>query len=148
MGDSGRAAVRHRGATNVSISPELLDEAWGLGINVSQAAERGLAYAIAEQRAVVWLEESRAAIESSNAFIADHGVEIQAPASREEHGAPVQFVSRSQVEAALERRVRRAAPVGAEGEVVLYRSVKGLLAASGVRAFMGDQVADEFQAAM
>ena len=76
MGESGRVAVRHRRATNVSISPELLDEARGLGINISRAAERGLAHAIAEQRAVVWLEENRAALESSNAFVEAHGLPL------------------------------------------------------------------------
>lgn len=76
MGESRRAAVRRRRATNVSISSELLVEAKGLGINISRAAERGLANAIAEQRAVVWLEENRAALESSNAFVEAHGLPL------------------------------------------------------------------------
>ena len=76
MGEFRRAAVGHRRATNVSISSELVVEARALGINLSQAAERGLVDAIAEQRAVVWLEENRAALESSNAFVEAHGLPL------------------------------------------------------------------------
>jgi hypothetical protein len=36
-------------------------------------------------------------LEIGSQRVADHGVEIQAPASREEHGAPVQFASRAHV---------------------------------------------------
>ncbi|WP_296757133.1 type II toxin-antitoxin system CcdA family antitoxin [Thioalkalivibrio sp.] len=76
MVDPGSAASRTRRATNVSISPHLLAEARQLGINISRAAEQGLARAIAEQRAVVWLEENRAALESSNAFVEARGLPL------------------------------------------------------------------------
>jgi len=76
MDESGNVAARTRRATNVSISPHLLAEARQLGINISRAAEQGLARAIAERRAVAWLEENRAALDSSNAFVEAHGLPL------------------------------------------------------------------------
>jgi len=61
-------------ATNVSMAEPLLAEAKALRINISQAAEAGLARAVAEKRAALWLEENREAIESSNAYVEKHGV--------------------------------------------------------------------------
>jgi len=63
-------------ATNVSLSESLLSEAKDLRINVSQAAEAGLAKAVAEKRAERWLKENREAIESSNAFVDKHGLPL------------------------------------------------------------------------
>ena len=62
--------------TNVSLSPHLIEEAKGLGINVSQACERGLEEQIKEARAGAWLESNRSALESSNRFIDDHGLPL------------------------------------------------------------------------
>lgn len=63
-------------ATNVSLSPELLEEAKALGVNVSRACERGLALQIAEVRAQRWLEENKGAIESSNAYLEKNGLPL------------------------------------------------------------------------
>ena len=65
-----------RRATNVSLDSEHLAEARELGINVSQACERGLIQTIAEARAARWLEENREAIESSNAWVREHGLPL------------------------------------------------------------------------
>jgi antitoxin CcdA len=65
-----------RRATNVSLSREHLAEARELGINVSQACERGLRETIAEVRATRWLEENREAIESSNAHVEANGLPL------------------------------------------------------------------------
>ncbi len=65
-----------RKATNVSLAPAFLAEARELGINISQACERGLAEVIAEVRAERWLEENRAALESSNAWVEDNGLPL------------------------------------------------------------------------
>jgi antitoxin CcdA len=75
------SAIRHgpdalRRATNVSLNEELLIEAKELRINVSRAAERGLAQAIIEKRAELWLSENKAAIESSNEYVEKHGLPL------------------------------------------------------------------------
>lgn len=65
-----------RRATNVSLDSRYLAEARELGINISQACERGLAETLAEERAKRWLEENREAIEASNAYIEKHGLPL------------------------------------------------------------------------
>lgn len=71
------AATATKKATNVSLAENLLSEAKELRINVSQAAEAGLAKAIADKRAELWLKENREAIESSNAFVDKHGLPLE-----------------------------------------------------------------------
>ncbi len=65
-----------RRATNVSISAELLAEARRLEINISRAAEQGLARMVAERKAEVWLAENKGALESSNAYVEQHGLPL------------------------------------------------------------------------
>lgn len=65
-----------RKATNVSLSTELLKEAKSLRINVSQAAEAGLARAVAEKRAELWLAANREILNSSNAFVEKNGLPL------------------------------------------------------------------------
>jgi antitoxin CcdA len=64
-------------ATNVSLAETLLAEARELRINVSQAAEAGVAKAVAERRAELWLKENWEAIESSNAYVEAHGLPLE-----------------------------------------------------------------------
>jgi antitoxin CcdA len=64
-------------ATNVSLAEKLLSEAKELRINVSQAAEAGLAKVVAEKRAELWLKENREAVESSNAFVEKRGLPLE-----------------------------------------------------------------------
>lgn len=64
-------------ATNVSLAENLLAEAKELRINVSQAAEAGVAMAVAEKRAELWLKENWEAIESSNAYVEKHGLPLE-----------------------------------------------------------------------
>lgn len=52
--------------TSVSLAEPLLTEAKALGINVSQAAEEGLASAVARQRRAQWLAENQEAFKSAN----------------------------------------------------------------------------------
>ena len=73
---SNYASIPKR-ATNASLSESLLSEAKELRINVSQAAEAGLAKAVAEKRAERWLKENREAIESSNASVDRHGLPLE-----------------------------------------------------------------------
>ncbi len=63
-------------ATNVSINERLLAEARALEVNISRAAEAGLAQAIAARRAELWAEENRAALESSNAYVERSGLPL------------------------------------------------------------------------
>jgi antitoxin CcdA len=65
-----------RKATNVSINEALLSEAKALKINVSKAAEAGLVIALAEKRSELWLEENRAALDSSNSYVEQHGLPL------------------------------------------------------------------------
>jgi antitoxin CcdA len=63
-------------ATNVSLDSALVAEARALGINISQASSRGLESAVAQARAERWLEENKAALEASNAFVEAHGLPL------------------------------------------------------------------------
>lgn len=72
-------ADRDRGPrrpTNVSLPAELIGDAKALNVNISQACEKGLAEAVAKTRAERWIEENRAAIESSNAYVEKHGLPL------------------------------------------------------------------------
>ena len=63
-------------ATNVSLAEDILTQAKALHINISQAAEAGIAQAIARKRAERWLAENQEAIESSNAFVEKNGLPL------------------------------------------------------------------------
>lgn len=65
-----------RKPTNVTLDEALLAEAKALRINISQAAEAGLTRAVAERREAQWLEENRGALESSNAYVEQHGLPL------------------------------------------------------------------------
>ncbi len=64
-------------ATNVTLAENLLAEARELRINVSQAAEAGIARAVAEKRSEIWMKENLEAIESSNAYVEKHGLPLE-----------------------------------------------------------------------
>jgi antitoxin CcdA len=63
-------------ATNVSLAEALLSEAKDLGVNVSQAAEAGLAKAVSEKRAEIWLKENADAIACYNAYVELNGLPL------------------------------------------------------------------------
>jgi antitoxin CcdA len=65
-----------RRPTNVTLSEPLLTEARALGINLSQACERGLAAAVAEARAQRWLAENRPAMDAWNDYVERHGLPL------------------------------------------------------------------------
>ena len=71
----GGAALRRK-STNVTLAVALVDEAKALGVNLSQAAEVGVADAVARKRSEVWLAENRDALESSNAFVETRGLPL------------------------------------------------------------------------
>ncbi len=65
-----------RKPTNVSLSAALVAEAKALKLNVSQAAEAGLLRAVEARRQELWLEANRAALDSSNAYVDQHGLPL------------------------------------------------------------------------
>ncbi len=67
-----------RRATNVTLPETLLRDAREMGINLSQACERGLAAAVSEQRRQRWLEENREAMDAWNGHVAEHGLPLAA----------------------------------------------------------------------
>ena len=67
----------NRRATNISLDSERLAEARELGINISQACERGLVETITEARAARWLEENREALESYNRYVEERGLPLE-----------------------------------------------------------------------
>ena len=63
-------------SANVSLAESLLAEAKELGLNVSQAAEAGLAKAVSDKRAEVWLKENAEAIACYNDYIEKNGLPL------------------------------------------------------------------------
>ena len=69
-------AISQRRATNVTLPKTLLHEARELGINLSQACERGLIAAVVEQRRQRWLIENSEAMDAWNDHVAEHGLPL------------------------------------------------------------------------
>lgn len=63
--------------TNLSLDPELLQEARGFGINLSMAAELGLRQAVATAKAAKWQAENAQALASSNDWIETNGLPLE-----------------------------------------------------------------------
>jgi len=61
---------------DLSIDADLVKEAKRLDVNVSRAAEAGIAAAVAAEKARLWKIENRAAIEAWNAYIEEHGIPL------------------------------------------------------------------------
>ena len=70
-----RKSVRR--ATNISLDSAHLAEARELGINISQACERGLVETLAEERARRWKDENREAMEGWNRYVEEHGLPLE-----------------------------------------------------------------------
>ena len=75
---SSPAVPSPRRATNVTLPEILLREARDMGINLSQACERGLVAAVAEQRRQRWLAENQEAMTAWNDHVAEHGLPLAA----------------------------------------------------------------------
>lgn len=67
-----------RRAASVTLPETLLLDARTLGIDVSQACERGLENAVIEQRSARWMEQNREAIDAWNKHVAEHGLPLAA----------------------------------------------------------------------
>lgn len=70
------STVSARKATNVTLDAGLLERAKSLKINISQASGDGLARAVAAKCAAMWLQDNRAALESSNRYVEKHGLPL------------------------------------------------------------------------
>jgi antitoxin CcdA len=69
--------MQTRRAANLSIDASLLHEAKTLDINISRAAEEGIAKAVANAKAERWRAENREALQSSNAFVETNGLPLE-----------------------------------------------------------------------
>ena len=63
-------------AANLSIDAALLDEARALNINLSATFEASLREAVRKRKAAEWLEENRAALQSSNEWVEKNGLPL------------------------------------------------------------------------
>lgn len=65
-----------RRPTNLSLDGELLSQARDLKINVSRAAEEGIAHAIKSEQERLWRVENAKAIADANAFVEKRGLPL------------------------------------------------------------------------
>jgi antitoxin CcdA len=65
-----------RRATNLTIDQTLLDEAKGLGLNISRAAETGIETAVRAEKERLWQVENAEAIASYNRYIDENGLPL------------------------------------------------------------------------
>lgn len=66
-----------RKPTNVTIASSLLAEAKELDVNLSRAAEAGIAKAVAAEKARLWKLENAEALASSNQYVAKNGLPLE-----------------------------------------------------------------------
>ena len=64
-------------ATNISLNDPLITEARALGINLSQAAEAGIAQAIKKKKEELWLIENKHALDAANEYVRKHGLPLE-----------------------------------------------------------------------
>lgn len=65
-----------RKSTNLSLDAKLLTEAKALKVNLSRAAEDGVRHAVAAAKTARWKAENAAALQSSNAYVEEHGMPL------------------------------------------------------------------------
>lgn len=70
------SAKPQRKSVNTSIDSRLIEEAKALGINMSRAAEQGIAKAISAEKTRRWQEENKEALESSNEYVRRNGLPL------------------------------------------------------------------------
>jgi antitoxin CcdA len=63
-------------ATNLTVDSSLLDEARGLGINLSATFEASLREAVRARKSARWLEDNRAALAGYNDWVAENGLPL------------------------------------------------------------------------
>lgn len=63
-------------ATNLSLDSSLSDEARGLDVNLSRAAEEGIHQAVQQIREDRWRSENAQVLASSDAWVERHGIPL------------------------------------------------------------------------
>ncbi|MEL6365790.1 MAG: type II toxin-antitoxin system CcdA family antitoxin [Pseudomonadota bacterium] len=71
------AASRTRRRANLSMDAALLEEAKALEVNISRAAEEGLAAAVKKARGEQWKRENAAALRAWNAWVEENGLPLE-----------------------------------------------------------------------
>jgi antitoxin CcdA len=71
-----RQSSARKKPTNLSLDATLVARAKDMGINVSEACERGLADEVKKAREKKWLEENKAALDWSNDYVEKHGLPL------------------------------------------------------------------------
>lgn len=66
----------NRRATNLSLDAAILDEAKAMKVNLSRAAEDGIAKAVAREKARQWHEENAGAIGDWNDYVEKNGLPL------------------------------------------------------------------------
>ena len=65
-----------RRTIKLMLDSNVVDEAAALNINISRAAQAGIAKAIAHETSRLWLEENAKAIESSHEYVDKNGLPL------------------------------------------------------------------------
>ena len=65
-----------RRSTNISLPADIVAEAKELGVNISQAAEKGVVAELSARRREKWLEDNMEAIEARNAWVEKNGLPL------------------------------------------------------------------------
>jgi len=65
-----------RQTTELALDAALIDEAKRLGVDLSEACERGVAQAIAREIAPRWQADNADALAASNAYVEQHGLPL------------------------------------------------------------------------
>jgi antitoxin CcdA len=66
-----------RRATSLTLDRSLVDEAKSLGVNLSRAAEAGVADAVKKAHIARWQAENAKGIAASNAYVKEHGLPLE-----------------------------------------------------------------------
>ncbi|WP_370402765.1 type II toxin-antitoxin system CcdA family antitoxin [Sulfitobacter sp. JB4-11] len=64
-------------ATNVTLDQALLKDAKALGVNVSQAAEKGLDEAVRQAKGEAWQRENAEAMEAWGKWVEENGLPLE-----------------------------------------------------------------------
>lgn len=67
-----------RKSANLTLDAGLIEESRALGINLSRAAEDGIARALKAEKERRWREENAGAIEAFNRYVEQHGIPLAA----------------------------------------------------------------------
>ncbi len=65
-----------RKSANLTLDAGLIEESRALGINLSRAAEEGIARALKAEKERRWREENAGAIEASNRYVEQYGIPL------------------------------------------------------------------------